>query len=434
MMLARSIQLGIRFMSGKGNRGLTRHILGAVFGIAVSLIPLVVVLEVTTGMISGITDRYLEIGTYHLQLRNYTKNGFSEREDLIKKLQSIPGVKVSFPVIHGVGLAYSPKGRTGVSLKALSKVYWKRDKGIHQYLKIISGKFDLSTVNSALVSSETAKKLHVSVGDRITILTARTIPGGRTVLKPSHFIVKGLFSTGYYELDSLSVYINLLTGEKLFNNPESFFIGVKIDNPEKDINKMAHRIQRILQHNWFVFTWFDLEKPMYESFRTTKILLLFIMLIIVLVASVNISSALIMMVMEKEADVAILKSIGIKSSNIVTAYIFSGFIIGILGTAAGITAGLFAAVNINEIIHGIQYFLNVSEYVIQLILSPFTKMTFHRIVLVNSAYYLDRIPVLIDFRSIFIISTGSVLLSTLASVIPAYRAGKIRPLEVIRRQ
>ncbi len=434
MMLTRSLQLGIRFMTGRGNSGLTRHIMGAVFGIAVSLIPLVVVLEVTTGMIGGITDRYLEIGTYHIQVRNYTQNGFTEASGIIKKLNSMPGIRTAFPVIHGVGLAYSPTGRTGITLKALSKDYWDQDRGIHQYLKIISGSFDLSTEDSALVSSETAKKLHISVGDKITILTARTIPGGRTILKPSHFTVKGLFSTGYYELDSLSVYINLLKGKKLFNDPESFFIGVKIVNPEKDVNKMAHRIQRMLQHNWFVFTWFDLQKPMYESFKTTKILLLFIMMIIVLVAAVNISSALVMMVMEKEADVAILKSTGVSGSSIISAYIFSGFIIGIIGTVIGIITGLVAAVNINGVIHGIQYFLNFSESIIQIIFSPFTEIAFHKIVLVNSTYYLDRIPIIIDFKNIFIISTGSVLLSTLASIIPAFQAGKIKPMEVIRRQ
>ncbi len=434
MKLIPSVQLGIRFMTGRGNGGLTRHILGAIFGIAVSLVPLVVVLEVTSGMIDGITDRYLEIGTYHLQVRNYTHIGLSEETDIIEALKAVPGIRVAFPVVHGVGLAYSSGGRTGVTVKALSRNYWKEDTGIHRYLKIISGRFDLTSKDSVMVSSGTAEKLGVRVGSRIKLLTARSLPDGRTLLKPSYFVVKGIFSTGYYELDSLSIYINLRTGEKLFNTPDSRFIGIKLIDPQRNITRVTRRIQSMLQHNWFVFTWYDLEKPMYESFKTTKMLLLFIMMIVVLVAAVNISSALVMMVMEKEADVAILKSTGVSSNAISTAYIYSGFLIGLMGTAAGIAVGLLCAVNINGVIHAIQVVLNFSESVLQIILSPFTQMTFNRIVLLNSAYYLDRIPIVIDFRSIFIISAGSVFLSTLASVIPALRAGRIKPMEVIRRQ
>ena len=209
---------------------------------------------------------------------------------------------------------------------------------------------------------------------------------------------------------------------------------IKIDNPEKNINVMARRINGILQHNWFVFTWFDLQKPMYESFKTTKMLLLFIMMLIVLVAVVNIASALIMMVIEKEADIAILKSTGVGRSSIITAYIYSGFVIGFTGTVIGTGIGLFCAININELIHGIEGILNVSQALVQVIISPFTTMTLQKIVLVNATYYLDRIPIIIDFKSIYTIGAGSLILSTLASVIPAFRAGKVRPMEIIRRQ
>ncbi len=421
-------------MTGRGTSGLTRHIMGAIFGIAVSLIPLVVVLEVTSGMIGGITNRYLEIGTYHLQVRNYTREIFSEEHDVLERIEKISGVKIAFPVIHGEGLAYSPEGKTGVSIKAFSANYWNRDRDIHKYLTINSGRFDLSGEDALLVSSGAARILHVKVGDHIKILTARTIGKKRTVLKPSYFTVKGIFSTGYYELDSLSVYMNLRKAATLFESPDSHFIGIKIDNPQKDIGLTARRIRRILPRDWFVFTWFDLEKPMYESFKTTKTLLLFIMLLIVLVAAVNISSALVMMVIEKEADVAILKSTGVSGSSIVAAYIYSGFLIGLMGTLIGMSIGLFCAVNINPILHGIEYFLNFSEYVIEWFLSPFISLTFNRIVLLNSSYYLDRIPIIIDFKSVFIIGAGSILLSTLASLIPAVRAGRIKPMEIIRRQ
>jgi len=434
MMLARSLKLGTRFMTGKSSSTLSRHIVGAIIGIAVSLIPLIVVLEVTTGMISGITNRYLEIGTYHIQVRNYTKIIPAEEKNILSEIKRIPRVRAVFPVITGVGLAYSAGGKTGITLKALPGNYWDLDKGIHRYLLIKSGQFDLTSEDAAMVSVETARNLKVKPGDRIKILTARKIGFNRTVLKPSYFIVKGIFSTGYYELDSLSVYINIHKGEELFSGPENHLIGIKVDNPEKDSHSIASLIQTILPANWFDLTWFNLQKPMYESFKTTKSLLLFIMLLIVLVASVNISSALVMMVIEKEGDIAILKSTGVTGGTIVNAYIYSGFIIGLLGTMLGTVLGLFFAVNINKIIHGMDWILNFGTGILHTLLSPFTQVDFARISLFNSTYYLDYIPIRIDFISIFIICSSTVVLSILAALIPALRAGRIRPMEVMRRQ
>ncbi len=434
MIFIRSIQLGTRFMAGKGRQNISKHIIGAILGIAISLIPLVVVLEVTGGMISGITRRYLEIGTYHLQIRNYVSSLSGQEEEAVKIISKIQGVKTVFPVVQGVGLAYSPEGRTGVSIKALPEDYWEQDKDIHQFLSIVSGSFDLSTADSAMLSRGTAEKLKVKAGDRIKILTAKKLGSRKTLLKPSYFTVKGIFSTGYYELDSLSVYISRDRGLKLFSDPMSHYIGVKIVNPDTNIEQMAGKIRRVLKHNWFVFTWYDLEKPMYESFKTTQSLLLFIMLLIVLVAAVNISSALIMMVMEKETDVAILKSTGVSGKIITSAYLYSGFAIGFIGTFTGIAAGLLLAVNINELIHGIENLLNILSGLLQFLLTPFSSVSFGKIVLIDSTYYLDHIPVKINFTDIFIIGSASILLSTIAALIPAVRAGRIKPMEVIRRQ
>ncbi|RKX89984.1 MAG: ABC transporter permease [Spirochaetes bacterium] len=433
MIFERPLMLATRFLGRKGAGGFSRHVIGAVIGITISIIPLVVVLEVTNGMISGITQRYLEIGTYHIQVRNPVGVSRKDESGVIDIINSIEGVKTVFPVVTGVGLAYSGNARTGVALKGYRADYWKNDPGIRKYLKIESGAFDLSEENYALVSSEAAKTLKIKIGDTFKLLTAKKLKNGKTLLKPSYFTVKGIFSTGYYELDSISVYINIERGSKLFNSPDARFLGVKIDNPDRDIPKISRLIKAKLPFRWYVFTWYELQKPMYESFASTKKMLLFIMLLIVLVASVNIASALTMLVIEKEMDLAILKSTGIHSDVIVSSYVYSGFLIGLSGTVLGIIIGLMFAVNINELFHGIEYIINSGRYLIHLAAVPFVNKPFSKVVLLSSAYYLDYIPVKVRFIDILFIGVSAVSLSTAAAVIPAVRAGRLKPMEVIRR-
>ncbi len=434
MNITRPLMLSFRFMTGVNRRKPSRYIIGAVLGIAIALIPLVVVLEVTGGMISGITDRYLEIGTYHLQIRSYSDFTSEEENSVMAAVRAVPEVKTVFPVITGVGLAYSEDGRTGVAVKGLDADYWNMDTGIHRYLEFRSGTFDLGSDDSVLISFEAARVLNVVVGDRIKLLTAKKISKNRTLMKPSYFTVKGIFSTGYYELDSSSVYINRIRAARLFNEPGSRFIGIKITDPYSAVNSTAFRISRLLPADWYVFTWYDLEKPMYENFSATQKLLMFIMLLIVVVASVNISSALVMMVMEKEKDVAILKSTGVPSSVVVSSYVYSGFVIGLAGTLIGIAAGLLLAVNVNPLLHGIENLLNIAVYLFDTVISPFREMSYRRIVLVSSAFYLDYIPVRINFSDVLLIGVSTVFLSTVAAIIPAVKAGRIKPLDVIRRQ
>ncbi|MCK5673082.1 MAG: ABC transporter permease, partial [Spirochaetales bacterium] len=368
---SRAFFLAIKFFTGKNKLLNNKNLLGAVLGIGLALVPLIVVLEISSGMIEGITRRYMEIGSYHLQLRQYNQTDQEIEENNIKKIKTIPGIRAVFPVAAGLGLAYSENGRTGISFKALPADYMSIDTAAKEYIKIEYGEFDLDSKDSAMLSAEVARILEVVPGDRIKILTARQTPGRRPVLKPSYLTVKGIFSTGYYELDSLSIYINIEKGKTLFRDQGSFFIAVKIDDPFEDIEEMESNIKKQLNANYSISTWYDLERNMIDSFNTTKTILLFIMIIIVLVAAMNISSAIVMLVMEKESEIAMLKSTGVGSSLITKAFVYIGFIIGLAGTLTGLLAGLMIAVNINEVIRGSELLINIAYGIIKTIISPF---------------------------------------------------------------
>ena len=433
MIHTRSLYLAFKFLTSRNQFKNSRNVLGAVLGIGLSLIPLLVVLEISSGMIEGITKRYMEIGSYHLQIKNYNKIDKEVELNTIDKIKSLPGVKSVFPVATGIGLAYSENGRTGINLKALPVNYLNIDISANEYLKIEDGEFNLSTKDSAMLSLEVARVLEVGVGDRIKILTAKQIPGRRPVLKPSYLTVRGLFSTGYYELDALSIYINIDKGLSLFSEKGSSFIAVKLDDPFNEIDNQTLFIKKALDTGFFVYNWNDLEQTMIDSFNTTKTILLFIMIIIVIVAAMNISSAVVMLVMEKEEAIAMLKSTGVTSSVVTMAFVYIGFIIGILGTFTGLISGLLISVNINEIIAFSESIINSAYGIIQYLISPIIYLSDKSFVLIDTSYYLEQIPIKLDLVNILIISTLTILLSVAAAYVPATRAGRLKPMDILRK-
>lgn len=433
MIYDRSFYLAYHFLVNKKKYFFTKNIFGAILGIGFSLIPLIVVLEISSGMIEGITQRYMEIGSYHIQIKsNNTIDEYTEK-NTIEIIKSLPGIQSAFPVTTGIGLAYSENGRTGISFKALPSNYFDLDPTAKDYIKIEKGEFLLNSKDSAMLSLEVARILDVNPGDRIKILTAKQIPGRRPVLKPSYLTVKGIFSTGYYELDALSIYINIDKGKALFTEKGNNFIAVKINNPFENIESKTIEVRKALNTKFYVYNWYDLEKTMIESFKTTKDILLFIMIVIVIVAAMNISSAVVMLVMEKEEDIAMLKSTGVPSYIITRAFILIGFIMGILGTISGLVLGLLTAVNINELILIIERIVNFSYTVFQYILSPVLLLSDKNFVIFDTSYYLEQIPIKLDLINILIISTLTVLLSVAAAFLPAVKAGRFKPMDILRK-
>jgi len=429
-----SLFLGFRMLFTAGaSQKATRHLIGAILGIALSLVPLITVIEVSGGMIEGITRRFIEIGSYHLQIKSYSP---VDREDTDRMLETVlrhPDVIRTHKVILGEGLIYSQEGKTGVSVRSLTEDYYRSDSMIRKYLQIEEGSFDLTDPRNALLSEEVAEKLKVRVGERIRLLTARAVPGRAPILRPSVFTVRGIFSTGYYELDALSMYIPFGTGELLFQEPGSFVLGVKTAQPYEGINRTASQIAAELEGKWMVYTWYGMERPTLESFNTTRNLLIFVMALIVAVAAVNISSSMIMLVLEKEPEIAMLKSMGVGADLITRSFVYTGFFIGFAAVLLGVAVGLTVAININGMIDGLETGSILVLRLISVITEPLGASVGDRIPIFNESYYLETIPIRIEFFEIFLTAMGTLAIATAAAYFPARRAGRLKPLEILRK-
>jgi lipoprotein-releasing system permease protein len=410
-----------------------RYLRGAIIGVALSIVPLVVVLIVSDGMIQGITARYIEVGTYHLQAQPLVVVDQQALEDAAALLRAQPGIS-AFPELQGYGVAILGSRTAGVAVRAVDPSFLK-DPGTATYLKISAGEMRLDSTNQILLGAPLAKDIGAAVGDAVSIVTSRPTYGGSAASfapKVSVFRVRGIVSAGYRELDALWAFVSLRAGSKIFWNGSSHaIVGIKVEKPFGDLERQRSLLHSILSSEWTVVTWAEAERNVFKSFSTTRALLLLVMALAVAVAAINVGSALVMLVLERRRDIAILKSAGASPGLIGRIFVFTGLAIGGSGTLIGIGVGSLLAWRINDFIAVIERLVNGAA---RLWAAASGSAVSHAgIRLLDPAYYLERIPVSIQFGELVAVAGASLILCLFASLIPARRASRLPPLEIFRK-
>jgi len=425
--------LSRRMLRGKAGTG--RYLRGAVLGIAVSLVPLIVVMEVSTGMIEGITARLLEVGTYHLQVPLAPDITPLQFDQLAEAIRKVPEVVAAVPERIGTAMIVSSRGASGVSIRFVPPGLFSLDKGFASYVVLREGDAGLDQPDTVLVSSAMAASLGVRAGDRVNILTTwEENLSGPPRLSPVK--VAGIYDTGYQELDATLAYAPLALADRILSpRAARAIIGVKVRDPFGSLSAVARKVAAAVGGDARVATWREIEYARLSSFRTTKALLLFIMALIVVVACVNVSSTVLMILFERRHELGILKSVGAGPRALSLSFLLAGFSTGLAGTVAGIAAGLLVAVNINEVIVGLEWTINRILGLASLVQASFSPSAhpFGAFMLFNSAYYLKSIPVRINAGEVVAAAMTALLLSALAAYLPAARAARTRPLEILRR-
>ncbi len=416
-----SVFIALRYLLGRGREG-GRYLRGAAAGIALSLVPILVTLIVADGMIQGITDRFLELGTGHLQIYDYRSPG----GDLPAKapaLASMEGIRGVWPEMQGLGILVGKSGKSGATIRALDDGFLK-DGGTAGLLRVVDGSAALSGRREALLGEELARTIGAVPGDTVRIMTTRTTADGRSIPRITPFTVRGIVSAGYRELDALWCLIPYADGEAILSSESSrSFLMAKIVEPYRASDSAARRISERLGGGFGVYTWMELQRSQYLSFESTRQMLLFIMALVVAVAAVNVSSATSMLVIERRKDIAILKSFGLGPGGIRSVFLSASLLTGLLGAILGIAAGLGIGCSINGIIRGL-------ERLMGWLLRPFTGESVR---ILDPAYYLENIPVVVRWPAVAAIGVGTVACSVLAAWAPARRAGKLNPTEIIRK-
>ncbi|MFP4483893.1 MAG: ABC transporter permease [Spirochaetaceae bacterium] len=437
--------LALRYLFGS-RRSSSSRIRSAVWGIGLSLIPLVLVLEISDGMIRGITDRFLETSTYHLQAI-HVGGGTPEAEgSLRRRIEEVPGVVHAWPERQGIALASASRGRVGVTVRAVAPEMYAQDQGFARYLTVESGDFDLSGERGVVIGRAVADRLDVRAGDELRILTIRGRAGERVIPRVSTFTVRGVVSVGYQELDRLWVFISHAEGVRILPDDSSRdLLGIKITSPyalenpltaptgTNETRLLRGRIRDAATGTWRVLSWYDLEESRYVSFRTTKSLLGFIMALIVVVAAVNVSSSLVVVVLEKQSEIAILKATGARPGWVRDAFLYAGLIAGALGAALGVALGILLTMNINQVLTILDRLGTAVQRVALWIASPFLDGGVEPVDILPRDFYLETIPISLNPGQLAAVWAFAAIVAVLAAVIPARRAARLKPLEVMRR-
>lgn len=394
---------------------------GASVGIALSLIPLITVDHVVDAMIESIVARYRETSTFHFQIHHWGETELDEWNKTAEGALRINSVSDAWIERQGFGLARARDTREGLTLRSLPSDLAERDRSFASFIEFDSGRWDLSTLDSILLGRESSRKLGATVGDEIRILTVRRVGGDRYVPRVSKFVVRGVFSSGYQDLDRTWAFITLETGWSILSSENSLtFIGGKFQNPNENLDKSVAALADSLSGKWNVYNWRELNGYLLGNLETTRRILLLIMALIVLVAVFNVTSSLMMLTLERQREIGILKCAGCSPSKITGIFVLAGAMASILGILVGIGSGLLVARFINEIIAGIEALLGL-----------FTTGSGPK--LLREGYYLQHIPIEIRWESAILIGLATFLLSLGASALPASRAAGLKPLDVLRK-
>lgn len=420
----------------------SKSIIGAIVCIALSLIPLVVVLSVSDGMVEGMTERLINLSSSHIQLQfDFIGEEVIDRNLIdytLEKVKKVRGVTDAYELITTTGLVSSTKGRTGATVRALEPSVFRTVESYSSLFKCIDGDindFYSKTGRNALIGKGIADALKISAGDTIRLITTQRI-NDRIIPKMTSFKVSGIISCGYQELDALWVFIPISEGVEILKPDTSqAAIMVEAEDPfgkQGQLRMLQEKIDSVTDFYASSYRWDELNKSQYENFASTKMLLVFIMLLIVLIACVNISSCIVMLSMERRREIAIMKSFGTKSKTISLSFVFTGVAIGLAGIVIGIPVGILISLNVNNLIWGIEQLVNVFAKLGYLIANG-NLNSFYTVHLMDEAYYLESIPVHIPFIQILFYIIATVVLSLFTSLIPAVKAGAEKTIDTFRK-
>lgn len=427
--------------SGKGGSTGRRSLLGAVICIAVSLIPLVALSSVSSGMIAGMTGRMIHLSTHDIQVSvpadcEYlaSTGSFVELSNLFS---AIDGVVNVHPEVQGMALATGKSYRTGATFRGVKKDVFAADPYFSSLFNVVEGDADLSKKRSAVIGQKLSEILGLHPGDTVRLITMNS-NGTKFVPKVSSFTVTGIVSCGYQELDALWVFIPL---EDAFGavaaTSSRFVIGLETeDSFSNRLYEICSSVRiKLLSDPLLaaseVETWQQANASQFENFASTKALLIVIMFAIILVACINISSSIVMIVMERRKEIAILKSTGASSGEITMAFVFVGLLAGGFGILAGVPAGIFVSVFINPIIAGLEKIMNAAVGFVYMVFNG--GEDFSGLKILDPAFYLQEIPVNIPSGEILLIVVLTILLSLVMSIVPSIKAGKSKIIDVLKK-
>ena len=401
------IFVALRYLkSKKKHKGVSFNTAISIGGVALGVMALLVVLSVMSGFHEDLQKKILGVNA-HLVVLNF-RGTLDNYGTVIDKIKAEKEVVSTSPFVLGqVMVSFGSKGQ-GVYLRGVDPELEEKTTDIAKHIKEGTIK-DLNTqggLPGIILGKELALRLGVVRNDTITILSPTGEIGPLGMLpKIKSFRVVGIFEVGMFEYDSNLVVTGLKPAQEFFGlKGDVTGLEVRISDIYKAADVRA-RVQQVLGSPYHVRDWMQMNKNLFSALKLEKFAMFVILVLIILVASFNIVSTLIMNVIEKQREIAILKTMGATNRGIMAIFVFQGFIIGLIGTALGLTGG-----------YTLSYILN----------------TYEIIKLPPDIYYLSHLPVKMKLSDFVTVSVSAILISFLSTIYPAWQAAKLNPVEPLR--
>jgi len=404
--------------------------------VALAVLVLIVVFSVLNGFHQDMKSKILSKES-HIVLTGHAARTINNYNKVTKKLTGIKGIVSALPFYEGQGLLRSKNSVRGVKVRGVVKDLLKKDRDFNTKFKLISGKFDLTRRNNIVIGEMLSQLSGISVGDLVNLYVPPS-KGGEDFLLPLNmqYRVAGVFSSGFSEYDEYFVFMSLPDAQFLFGVKDvAYGIGVKLHDFNL-ANYYKRKIDRTTGYRYTTRTWMSMRRNLYQALITEKTLIGVVLFFIIIMAAFAIASTLTMIVMEKEREIGILKSVGMTPSAISRVFIIQGFIIGMVGTLIGLVAGLLLATSMDSVLRllesGVNFFTRTYYDFFHGVFNlpyPHPWKLFP-----PDVYYVSAFPVKINVIEVFAISLGSVLLTTLCAFIPARQASKLKVAEVLHKE
>jgi len=405
------IMIALRYLRSRRKEGFISVISGfSLIGIAIGVATLIVVMSVMNGYHITLRDRILGING-HITItspndiiRNY--DTFSE------SIEKIDGVIHALPIQLSQAMVIKDGVSNGVIVRGIRAGDILKKKLVYDSIHL--SYLDNFYGNSIIIGSTLARTLKATIGDEIKIISpdfSTTIVGSIPRIKT--FKVSDIFDVGMYEYNSSTIFMPLETAQLFFKNYDGVSnIEVLVTDPENTTLIKSH-INSLANQNIGMVDWDQINESLFDALAVERTVMFLILTLIVIIASFNLISGLIMIVKEKSRNIAILRTYGITKTSVMKIFILSGSVIGVVGTSIGTVLGITIAKNIEPI---------------RASLESLTGTTLFDPVI----YFLTKLPSELDYSDVALIICISLLLSLGATIYPAWRASKLMPAEILR--
>lgn len=409
--------IGLRYTRPKKRDAGRNHFISfisliSMLGIALGVAALIVVLSVMNGFQKELRTRILGVAA-HIQVSG-PNDELSDWAKTVSQAAQHPRVLAAAPYVAAQGMLSYDQQVRGVMVRGVLPAAEEKVADFEQHMKsghlsdLHAGEFGI------ILGAELARALRVFTGDKVTLIAPQGLVTPAAILpRVKQFKVVGIFEVGMFEYDSGLALVHLSDAQKLYRMEERVS-GVRLKLDDLFVApRVAHELLRLVDADAFVSDWTKSHANFFRAIAIEKNMMFLILLLIVAVAAFNIVSALVMAVTDKQADIAILRTLGASPGSIMAVFIVQGALIGAIGLALGVAGGVALAQNVDVVV-------------------PALESLFGMQFLAKDVYYISELPSDLQWRDVGVISSVSFVLTLVATLYPSWRASRVNPAEALR--